>query len=83
MTSADFDDVGELEANEELVPKQVNCTSQESGCRECAGPPPRDIPSDAPEIDIKLLPFGATDVRMGVLPYVWRDPIVEEATEFV
>ena len=51
--------------------------------RECAGPPPRDIPSDAPEIDIKLLPFGATDVRMGVLPYVWRDPLVEEAIEFV
>lgn len=61
----------------------VNCTSMEAGCRECAGPPPRDVPSDAPEVDVKLVPFGATDVRMGVLPFVWRSPPAREAIELV
>jgi hypothetical protein len=54
----------------------VNCTSMESGCHDCVGP----IPSEAVvrenmlrerESEVLLLPFGATDIRMGVLPATW------------
>ena len=54
----------------------VNCTSMESGCHDCVGP----IPSEAVvresmlregESEMVLLPFGATDIRMGVLPATW------------
>jgi hypothetical protein len=57
----------------------VNCTSIESGCRDCVGPIPSSAIVDAsaaadanaPAL-VMLLPFGATDIRMGVMPATWQ-----------
>ena len=54
----------------------VNCTSMESGCHDCVGPIPSSSAVEearaAEEGEVTLLPFGATDIRMGVMPATWR-----------
>lgn len=56
----------------------VRCTGQEDGCHDCIGPTPteqmvHDHAVLEPEI-VTLMPFGATDVRVTVLPATWRTP---------
>jgi len=52
----------------------VNCTSMENGCRECIGPVPSisatDVRARSKET-VSFIPFGATDIRMAVLPASW------------
>jgi hypothetical protein len=55
----------------------VNCTSMESGCHDCVGPIPSTAVVEAAAKlrtaeSVTLLPFGATDIRMGVLPASWQ-----------
>jgi len=51
----------------------VNCTSMESHCANCAGPVPRNVSKSTSTEAITLIPFGATDIRMAVLPALWSD----------
>lgn len=52
----------------------VNCTSMESGCAHCVGPAPYVNVTTASK-PITLLPFGATDVRIAILPVLWLDRV--------
>lgn len=58
----------------------VNCTGQEN-CQNCVGPVPAEEAvhkhAMGPPETVTLLPFGATDVRIAVLPATWRTPISE------
>ena len=56
----------------------VNCTSMESGCHDCVGPIPTAKivetsakTAQAPS-EVTLLPFGATDIRIAVMPASWQ-----------
>ena len=51
----------------------VNCTSMESGCHDCVGPVPSVPVPAAPPATVTLLPFGATDIRLGVMPAIWKE----------
>merc|ERR550525_108836 len=48
----------------------VSCTSMEKGCKKCAGPLPNVTSIDVTH-SITLIPFGATDIRIAILPAVW------------
>ena len=63
----------------------VNCTSMESGCKSCVGPVPGSAAAAAagwPRLPttthttqrVSLIPFGATDVRIAVLPVHVQHP---------
>ena len=49
-----------------------NCTSMESGCHSCVGPVPKALAAprlaSMPRRKVSLIPFGATDIRIAVLP---------------
>eukprot|EP01052_Picozoa_sp_SAG31_P002116 SAG31_NODE_71_length_28115_cov_4.128105_16_plen_62_part_00 len=51
----------------------------ESGCHDCVGPIPTPEQAAAATTDepapslVTLLPFGATDIRIGVMPVIWSE----------
>eukprot|EP00927_Polykrikos_kofoidii_P068291 TRINITY_DN6364_c0_g1_i1.p1 TRINITY_DN6364_c0_g1~~TRINITY_DN6364_c0_g1_i1.p1 ORF type:complete len:692 (+),score=87.96 TRINITY_DN6364_c0_g1_i1:81-2156(+) len=52
----------------------VKCTAFEDACQKCVGPVP-NVTTPAFTSMVTLVPFGATDVRTAVLPFVWSDEI--------
>ena len=54
----------------------VNCTSMEDGCHACVGPTP-NVTEVVTKQSVTLIPFGATDVRIAILPVLWSDRIAD------
>jgi len=54
----------------------VNCTSMENHCHQCAGPVP-NVSSPSAQGPVTLIPFGATDIRMAVLPALWTTGVAD------
>ena len=46
----------------------------ENGCHDCVGPIPLNptAAAGAAPAKVRLLPFGATDIRLGVMPAIWK-----------